>query len=812
MGAARRLQAEIDRTLKKVQEGMHEFDQIWEKVYDTENANQREKYEGDLKKEIKKLQRLRDQIKNWITNSDIKDKTALVDTRKAIEREMERFKVCEKEAKTKTYSKAGLGQAAKVDPEEKAKQEQREWLNEQVESLKLQVDEFESELESLYTAAKKGKKSPDRKNHLEDSVARHKQHITRLEQVMRCLDNETVNAEDVGDIKEMVEWYVDQNQEDFDSFAVADECYDPLLDRLNAVVISAPATGAPVKKGKDKDRPTGDDDRDKERDRERVAAKPSVSMPIPVPKVGGSSVEDEEDKADAQARATAAPLSTSASASLANSTAAQLNAVGNNTANTAAKVAGNQSTVLAKEDSGPATASAASKKKTWQTAPVLHSSVSPPVAMPESENGTAHAPAVTAGNDQEMAYLASPASQAPQGTPPMKIPAPNQAKAQPESNAAFSAGTSGAVSFASAAAGARTAGPPPVAVPPPQASQPVWGLGTADDSAFPELGAALERRPSRTEQGPADQKRILTRLQHMDINSSSQPSAVPSSTSPGPQTGPLVSQTNVPGPSQTNANQPGGLSYNANVPGSDPTQGQTTGAAAPSASQVPLQQTGPLGQALPPSTGQAPAQPQDFLEGSHLAGIVDLNQLIHELSLDGTRPEGGGVVAAPGQYENNPAQSLQTLQACCRRSMPQPGDSDYKTDLSNHANRVTPHLPASYPIHRLPQLDDGNFFQKIDQEALFFAFYYQPGSTQQFLAARELKRQAWRYNKEHKAWFQRSGEPKATTKDYEQGSYVYFDKTFSPGSSDNPADVNGWCYRKKDNFTFRYDQLEDELQ
>ena len=76
---------------------------------------------------------------NRIANSDIKDKTSLVDARKAIEREMERFKVCEKEAKTKTYSKAGLGQAAKVDPEEKAKQDQRDWLNDQVEALKLQV-------------------------------------------------------------------------------------------------------------------------------------------------------------------------------------------------------------------------------------------------------------------------------------------------------------------------------------------------------------------------------------------------------------------------------------------------------------------------------------------------------------------------------------------------------------------------------------------------------------------------------------------------------------------------------------------------
>ena len=31
-GAARKLQAEIDRTLKKVQEGIEEFDQIWIKV------------------------------------------------------------------------------------------------------------------------------------------------------------------------------------------------------------------------------------------------------------------------------------------------------------------------------------------------------------------------------------------------------------------------------------------------------------------------------------------------------------------------------------------------------------------------------------------------------------------------------------------------------------------------------------------------------------------------------------------------------------------------------------------------------------
>jgi CCR4-NOT transcription complex subunit 3 len=34
-------------------------------VHDCDNANQREKLEDQLKKEIKKLQRLREQIKGW---------------------------------------------------------------------------------------------------------------------------------------------------------------------------------------------------------------------------------------------------------------------------------------------------------------------------------------------------------------------------------------------------------------------------------------------------------------------------------------------------------------------------------------------------------------------------------------------------------------------------------------------------------------------------------------------------------------------------------------------------------------------------
>ena len=49
-----------------------------------------------------------------IASAEIKDKSDLMEARKEIERRMERFKVCEKEAKTKAFSKEGLGLAAKV--------------------------------------------------------------------------------------------------------------------------------------------------------------------------------------------------------------------------------------------------------------------------------------------------------------------------------------------------------------------------------------------------------------------------------------------------------------------------------------------------------------------------------------------------------------------------------------------------------------------------------------------------------------------------------------------------------------------------
>ncbi|WAQ95632.1 CNOT3-like protein [Mya arenaria] len=176
---------EIDRCLKKVQEA---------------NANQKEKYEADLKKEIKKLQRQRDQIKTWLASSDIKDKRTLIDNRKLIETQMERFKVVERETKTKAYSKEGLGAASKLDPQAKEKQEITNWVSTQIENLKIQSDRCESELEQLTIGNKKKKMDKEKSekfDSLKTSQDKHNFHINKLETVMRMVDNDAIPLEQI---------------------------------------------------------------------------------------------------------------------------------------------------------------------------------------------------------------------------------------------------------------------------------------------------------------------------------------------------------------------------------------------------------------------------------------------------------------------------------------------------------------------------------------------------------------------------------------------------------------------------------------
>ncbi|KFO36500.1 CCR4-NOT transcription complex subunit 3 [Fukomys damarensis] len=244
MADKRKLQGEIDRCLKKVSEGVEQFEDIWQKLHNAANANQKEKYEADLKKEIKKLQRLRDQIKTWVASNEIKDKRQLIDNRKLIETQMERFKVVERETKTKAYSKEGLGLAQKVDPAQKEKEEVGQWLTNTIDTLNMQVDQFESEVESLsvQTRKKKGDKDQkqDRIEGLKRHIEKHRYHVRMLETILRMLDNDSILVDAIRKIKDDVEYYVDSSQDP--DFEENEFLYDDLdlEDIPQALVATSP--------------------------------------------------------------------------------------------------------------------------------------------------------------------------------------------------------------------------------------------------------------------------------------------------------------------------------------------------------------------------------------------------------------------------------------------------------------------------------------------------------------------------------------------------------------------------------------------
>ncbi|KAF7296740.1 hypothetical protein MIND_00904600 [Mycena indigotica] len=229
--AARKLQTEIDQALKKVAEGVEVFETTYDKMQASNNAAQKEKLEAALKIQIKKLQRLRDQIRAWVASSDIKDKTQLLDNRRLIETQMEKFKACEKEVKKKAFSNVALGEAVKLDPKEQEMIEAVSWLDTQLEKLQMQVEAAEAEVENLLGAQKKKAKSGSatatRLDDLDHLNGRRKWHISRLEIVLRMLNNGTLDPEQVMALKEDVHYFVETNmEEDFTE-------YEGIYDELN---------------------------------------------------------------------------------------------------------------------------------------------------------------------------------------------------------------------------------------------------------------------------------------------------------------------------------------------------------------------------------------------------------------------------------------------------------------------------------------------------------------------------------------------------------------------------------------------------
>lgn len=128
---------------------------------------------------------------------------------------MEKFKACEKEMKTKAFSKEGLTAATKLDPKAQEKIEVTAWIQSQVEELQIQIEQSEAEIETLQGGGKKKGKSggaaAERLEQLEHLNERRKWHVNRLELIMRLLDNGSLAVDKVRDLQEDVTYFVESN-------------------------------------------------------------------------------------------------------------------------------------------------------------------------------------------------------------------------------------------------------------------------------------------------------------------------------------------------------------------------------------------------------------------------------------------------------------------------------------------------------------------------------------------------------------------------------------------------------------------------
>ncbi|KAL2916791.1 general negative regulator of transcription subunit 5 [Polyrhizophydium stewartii] len=700
--SARKLQAEIERTIKKVAEGVEVFESIFEKITTATNQAQKEKFEGDLKKEIKKLQRYRDQIKTWAASNEIKDKRVLLENRKLIEQQMEKFKAMEKELKTKAYSQAGLNAANRIDPQEKEKDDLRQWISEMGDKLSAQIDMLEAEQETLLLAVRKTKKADSSKSErlakIEKQIDRHKHHQTTLEIVLRMMDNGNLKPEEVSSVKDDVTYYVEFNQEP--DFEEDEGIYDDLnLEEAEAY---------------------GFANEDEETDSES-----NDDTPPPA-----SHAKEAHSKAHAKGKDEEADAKRKGSRS---DHDAQLSSPSKTK-----QAASSRNAPAHKDDKAAATAK--------QPAPAR---AAPNRTNSVSSNGPVPAEAPAPLTQKYAAAAAASAA-------PAAAPEPSAKHGKAAEPKGFAAAAQ-AASSASTSSSAQPDGAPAKQRAPSPPSQP-----PAASSASPQQSAQSAQSQQPASASASAQAHAQKAGENAHLGKTS-PSRHPQQQSPD--------QSNK----DTSRDQPSSAATSATsvTPTGAPAPASSTTTPAPSLPATPMRDE--------PAAQQTPVEPIDNRLPPSLADLVSSFEATKERS----------------QRASDNAYLLQMMDASYQN---QPDVNDSGKSKQYLPKDPFP-VPMYYPQTPLPLFEaNPALVERYGVDTLFFIFYYRVGTYQQLLAARELKRQSWRFHKKYRTWFQRYEEPKSATDEYEQGTYVYFDYE------------DAWCQRKKADFRFEYKFLEDEIQ
>jgi len=796
MAGARKLQAEIDRCLKKVAEGVEKFEETWQKVHNASNCNQKEKYEEDLKKEIKKLQRLRDQIKTWLASGEIKDKSTLMENRKLIETQMERFKIVERETKTKAYSKEGLTASTRMDPAERERAEVMQWLNHCIDTLNIQVDQFEAAIESLQGGGKKRKgKSDDaaRQEECQVWVDKHRDHIQKLETLLRMLDNAQVDVTQIKDIKEDIDNYIENSQEP--DFFENEYIYDD-IDGLEEMLLDL---GAPEHNSVEAS--------------ETASSTNSVSGNSPVPGQTGNhnhsseasnSLPSHQDDLKRRHRSSQSDDSKSAK----------------------------------KSGSGVVVTPSGGDRGVGSSPSLAPAQVAPPSPLPVRP--VSSTPTKSAGPITQYCLSQSPNNSSPSSGPSALLAGlTNHLQQDRQQNFAAAAATQNGHPSGDSGREGSVPSPPPLHLgshsPTHSAATPgpvMTSLGSI--GSFPKLmnNVGSQDRPPHSTADPAVSLSMGNMLGSSTSSGSMppglpQPGSYPHPGALGPlggrqdmltsslssgmgqiQMGPMQTQDRGQHVSQAQVN--GGSTQQQNMQGLQ-LQQKALPESLSSLKSLAQQALSAVEPGQP--SAQQPGIPRQETGGTdHLsdypAGYLDLSgglavlskemSGLHERQRSGQKTEAHippllgvaplGIVPLSKEH-----QFQYSMLEAASHHLPHPSDSER---LRPYLPRNPCHTPHYYPQAPPPGSDTIDFFQRLSTETLFFIFYYMEGTKAQYLAAKALKKQSWRFHTKYMMWFQRHEEPKIINDEYEQGTYIYFD-------------YEKWGQRKKEGFTFEYRFLED---
>mmetsp|Transcript_89780 Transcript_89780/g.187599 ORF Transcript_89780/g.187599 Transcript_89780/m.187599 type:complete len:870 (-) Transcript_89780:609-3218(-) len=867
MAAGRKQQADIDKLLKKVEEGLEEFNTLWDNLRASTNQNQKEKYESELKSQIKKLQRERDQIKTYLADKAVKEKTALQEAKKRIEVEMERFKDLEREVKTKQFSKEGLAKSDKVDPQEEERRTHRQWIQEAIDSLTVELDELAAEIELKLGSGTKKKKerSADESahiNHLKNIQESHRWHLSKLELLMRKVINDMIELSEVESVRDNVEFYVQGNSREVGEFNE----FDTIYEGLGLDVVEDLASLRDRDRGSDVDNDgassIGHLESEPEAAKSSAPASPHVgpAPPPTMPKRAAAAAKKEkaqEEPAEAKSRPSSAPrVSVSVwqnplpppekEKTVQKATSApQAKAVLTRNKSPSSVPAASpppdrppvpgQAPVVAKATPAPPPAKpgpapgpppqapprpgqppSQAPPPPTQAPPPPQMRVPPPTGQPRPAAGTMNMPAPPSmpppAPDQAHRDAQAPANiREPPNMPPPPPPA-----APPPPPPAVNA-TAPTIKTAPPA---QTPPPPPQALPPQQPESRTDGAAGTGARAAAAKGGATPQPDGQA----AELDRTMTPASSAGKGAASAAgtataavtAAAARNVPPPPAAQPPPPAPAAPAASperSTTAQRPGAAGGTDRV--DTPHRGRAEVRDGRNLQyEQPQRQTLQQQQQHPPQQlihrQQQPQQQAAVpLQLPHLQQLHQLqqHQQHHRLAHDAHQR-----IAAAGmnlQADRSPSPRMEGgLSGPQSRALDRLAQSFGKlpTPGERIRNRTfTPQTPYThqdmgrpiYPTVPLRNFEAPEAFEKYDLDLLFFVFYFQIGTYQQHLAAKELKKLAWRFHTKYHTWFQRHEEPKQTAPDFERGTYVYFDK-------------ESWCKRIKYDFAFEYQYLEDD--